>query len=802
MKNYKKGLLAAMILAAMPLMAAQDKTIYVTTFVDEDGENESACSLREAIKTAKLDKSYGGCAKGRTIANDGTAPDVIQLEEGEYKLNSELRVESAITVYGKSPYNYAQKSPITNQYPTREALKSTISGQGKTRLFNSLESQAIVSIRDVVLKDGYSQGNGGLLYVAGPLSIFNSELKNGRSEKEGGAIYSVAQNNERDVIIEDSFIQGNSAGQYGSVLAMDCQSNLGTSKTRLEINRSSIIENGSEQTNSILDFCGSATASLVNVTLAKNKANANGHILRMVHQANRPLSQYASLNLLSNTIVENTAKSVLYYDNTGSKFASYNVLAYNQGLSCEYALNGGKPTENQNIVFAYGKNAIQKTGTSACIFPELAKDLQATDLDVSNISMSSLLSAYLPPSLDSRYLGMYYPRNNQTNNDLIDVEAQGCDDYDQRGVSRVKDATLMLNPTLKNSCDIGAIEARRLTAADISDLKNSSLVDTYQFFEDNIADIQDILKDKNTLENEKPSLQEELEEFQNLDKYTKQYAKYRTIYINPFSLAMPEEQINGKSVQAKPLIAANYDVKMQSIGVGELVTENNTVNLKGNPDPALKCEWKPDLGRIMMYRTDGKITSATDSEYCSYTLKDKQSGATSAGILKASFVNIAPIAKDDEYVINRDSGLSVTVNLLENDTDDGDGPRSTIVAVSKPEFYVNAEGVETPIRIVKLAAGLEMKAERQGPCPGTYQRETCYGGKLTFTAKNNFSQFNQMMEYNIFDADGAISNTANILLKNSVKDTNTSSRSGGGGSLGLWGLLGLVGLAFYRRFRV
>ena len=40
MKNYKKGLLAAMILSAMSLMAAEDKTIYVTTFVDEDGENK------------------------------------------------------------------------------------------------------------------------------------------------------------------------------------------------------------------------------------------------------------------------------------------------------------------------------------------------------------------------------------------------------------------------------------------------------------------------------------------------------------------------------------------------------------------------------------------------------------------------------------------------------------------------------------------------------------------------------------------------------------------------------------------
>ena len=53
MHNYKKGLLCVMVLSAMSLMAAEDKTIKVTTFADENGENTNACSLREAIITAK-----------------------------------------------------------------------------------------------------------------------------------------------------------------------------------------------------------------------------------------------------------------------------------------------------------------------------------------------------------------------------------------------------------------------------------------------------------------------------------------------------------------------------------------------------------------------------------------------------------------------------------------------------------------------------------------------------------------------------------------------------------------------------
>jgi CSLREA domain-containing protein len=221
MKNYKKGLLAAMILSAMSLMAAEDKTIYVTTFADEDGENNNACSLREAIKTAKLDKSYGGCNVGRTLRLDGSAADVIQLEAGEYKLDKELIVESALKIYGKTPLNYASRSPITLLYPTREALKSTISGQGKTRLFNSMASQSSLEIHHLILKDGYAaintldKGNGGTFYVAGPLSINTSEIVNSRAAAEGGAIYSVAMNTERNIVIQDSLIQKNQASSYG-----------------------------------------------------------------------------------------------------------------------------------------------------------------------------------------------------------------------------------------------------------------------------------------------------------------------------------------------------------------------------------------------------------------------------------------------------------------------------------------------------------------------------------------------------------------------------------------------------------
>lgn len=54
---------------------------------------------------------------------------------------------------------------------------------------------------------------------------------------------------------------------------------------------------------------------------------------------------------------------------------------------------------------------------------------------------------------------------------------------DQRGLQRVTDGTLILDPEQKNSCEIGSVELMRMTAADIVNLKNVShvtLFDSYQ----------------------------------------------------------------------------------------------------------------------------------------------------------------------------------------------------------------------------------------------------------------------------------------------------------------------------------
>ena len=110
MKNYKKGILATMVIASMPLIAATSSdVIKVTTFVDEDGENTNACSLREALKTAELRKSYGGCSITDTLS---TTTKQIQLEAGTYTLTKELVPMVNVLIIGATPVNWEKKNVI------------------------------------------------------------------------------------------------------------------------------------------------------------------------------------------------------------------------------------------------------------------------------------------------------------------------------------------------------------------------------------------------------------------------------------------------------------------------------------------------------------------------------------------------------------------------------------------------------------------------------------------------------------------------------------------------------------------
>ena len=251
MKNYKKALLATMVIAAMPLLAATSNTpINVTTFDDEDGDNLNACSLREALKTAETRKSFGGCEVTDILS---TTQKVIQLKAGTYVLNTELTPKVEVSIWGESPVDWQKKSVLTNDYPAQTDLKTTIEVKNNSRIFNTTLANKALALSNIILRNGKTPDRGGAIYAGANVTLQNTKILNSQAGLGGGAIFLAGPT--ASLSITNSLIQDNQS-PIGSVLAMSCFNDNVYSKRDISITGSSLISNGSSSSKSVLDCCG------------------------------------------------------------------------------------------------------------------------------------------------------------------------------------------------------------------------------------------------------------------------------------------------------------------------------------------------------------------------------------------------------------------------------------------------------------------------------------------------------------------------------------------------------------------
>ncbi|WP_336167512.1 CSLREA domain-containing protein [Acinetobacter sp. 161(2023)] len=812
MKNYKKAFLALAVIAAMPLFAdTTNGRIDVTTFADEDGENTDACSLREAIKTAELRKSYGGCT---VIDTRESTQKSIQLKAGTYTLTKELVPNVNIAIFGADPVDWQNKSVLTNDYPAQIALQTHINAQGKSRIFNTTTYKQPLSLNNTSLENGVTTGQGGAIYAGADLSLQNSQILSSQAVS-GGAIYLASP--DITLSLNHSLLQYNNATQ-GSVLSMGCFSDTVYAPRTITLLSNSIIRNGDINSASTFEFCGKPQAALTNNTIAKNIANsANGSIIKFTGDTNNPantssiLSSSSSLTLLNNTIVENNANSTFLYDKLGTKKLSFNLLAYNAGsYACKYLL--GAAAEEKSVGLILGFNALDwSSATGKCDLPKESLPDGHTNIDISIQAFSTLLNPLVEPATAyTGFLPIYYPKDIASDKDLIDVDKDGkgsCATTDQRGLNRLADGASYYQSASRNSCDIGVVELMKLTSGDLKDVSNISLMTLISTYQQNYDLFDKYIKDPKTPANFITYYKARLAEFKNLlDNFTNNTdnTKYRAIYIDlkNYNLPLPDEDANHV---LKFFNTTDYNITTEPLGIGSLDDTYNKQEVDGLTDKEnLFCEWKPAIQQIVFYRKDDVVTQAGSYAYCKYTITTADNKSTSSGLIKARFNNIEPISGDGTVTFKYLANETIPLNLLKYANDDGDGPVSTL-SKPKSQFWVDEKGVELPIYLPSKTSkdGIfkVVKADREGPCPEDDKDKTCYGGNIYIQANNVFNVFNDSLTYNVYDADGKISSKAGTINLVSTATTTDDSRSGGGGSLGILSIASLLGLMAYRRYR-
>ncbi|MBJ9720850.1 CSLREA domain-containing protein [Acinetobacter calcoaceticus] len=810
MKNYKKAFLALAVIAAMPLFAdTTNGRIDVTTFADEDGDNTDACSLREAIKTAELRKSYGGCT---VIDTRETTQKSIQLKAGTYTLTKELVPNANIAIFGADPVDWQKKSVLTNDYPAQLELQTHINAQGKSRIFNTTTYKQPLSLNNVILENGVTTGQGGAIYAGADIALQNSQILSSQAVS-GGAIYLGSPN--ITLSLNHSLLQYNNATQ-GSVLSMGCFSDTVYAPRTITIGSTSVISNGDTNSTSTFEFCGKPQAALTNNTIAKNIANSgSGSIIKFTGDTNNTantssiLSSSSSLVLLNNTIVENNANSTFLYDKLGTKKLNFNLLAYNNGnYACKYLL--GAAAEEKNVGLILDFNALDwSSATGKCDIPKESLPTSHTNIDISTQSFSNLLGPLETATAYTGFLPIYYPKDISSDNDLIDVDKDGkgsCATTDQRGLNRLADGASYYQSVSRNSCDIGAVELMKLTSGDLKDVSNISLTTLISTYQQNYDLFDKYIKDPKTPTNFITYYKVRLAEFKNLlDNFTNNTdnTKYRAIYIDlkNYNLPLPNEDANHV---LKFFNTTDYNIATEALGIGSLDDTYNKQQVDGLTDKEnLFCEWKPAIQQIVFYRKDDVITQAGSYAYCKYTITTADNKSSSSGLIKARFNNIEPVSGDGTVTFKYLANEIIPLDLLKYANDDGDGPVSTL-SKPKSQFWVDEKGVELPIYLPSKTSkdGIfkVVKADREGPCPKDDKDKTCYGGNIYIQANNVFNVFNDSLSYNVYDADGKISSKAGTINLVSTATTTDDSRSGGG-SLGILSIASLLGLIAYRRYR-
>lgn len=798
MKNYKKALLTVAVLTAMSLMAAEDSTIYVTTFADEDGENASQCSLREAVTAASTHKAYGGCPKGQQY---NTVTNVIQLEAGEYKLNKELQPNADLLILGKQPIDFSQPNAITNEFPAATPIKTSISGQNKSRIFNTTQlNKPSLSLQNIVLKDAFSHAEGGALFVGGGTNLVNVSILNS-SAQAGGAIY--LNDTNSSITVRGGEIRGNKA-PLGSILAMSCMDNLEYTIRKIDFSATTFIENGSNDSQSGFAFCGQPTVNINSTTMTGNIANiASGSLIRFSSTAingSGSISAASSLRLLSNTIVKNTAQSILAYNTIAEKNLNFNIIGFNQAKACRYTDGDVNALEFANIFLT--SNALNLISeVEKCELPVKVQDgIKSNTFELNGRRFDSLLSTLQTAQADTGFLPLYFPKDTGSDQDLVDVGTLNCDNLDQRGITRLQRSNADNPSSVQNSCDIGSTEIMKLSVANIVQT-NVSVIDLMKSYQAESDLFKSLIEDKTTKSEYLNFYKMQYEKFQNLITQTEATQQYRTIFIDPFMNNLPDEQVDATGGrQIRHLTVDNYDVNVESQGVGKLDSAGQFI---GVYDQNLKCVWNPALKQILMYRTDDRLTPSGDKEFCKYTLTSKNSSPikSSSAYISTQFINIPPVVPvETNFVIQHGGAQKISVDLLKDAHDKGDGLVSKLVSKpNKPAFYQNAQGQTQAIRFVKVPDAVSVSAERSGPCPGIDRKETCYGGNITVQLNNTLDVFSHKLQYQVYDADETISNVGLINLNNTATAPDSVRVSGGGGSMGWWSAFGLVGLVFMRR---
>jgi LPXTG-site transpeptidase (sortase) family protein len=412
-------LLLALLLAGVGVRPAYAAG-YVVNTLNDDTNNDTLCTLREAILAANNDASYNGNC-GPASSNDDTITFSVS---GTITLGSQL--PNIVSGQGTLTINGAGQN-------------ITISGGGGVRVMY-VNSGANLTLRNLTIANGNASGSfGGGIYNNGTLTVTNSTFSGNSANLSGGGIIntgtltvtnSTFSNNSATsfdgggifnlgtLTVTNSTFSANSANSLGGGI----YNNVGT----LNVTNSTFSNNSAANGGGIFN---GGTLTVTNSTFSGNSANLSGGGIR----------NDGTLTVTNSTFSVNSASTQgggIY--NSGGTATLKNTIIANSasGGDCVGPLSG---TNNNNLI---------EDSANAC--------------GLTNGSNGNIIGS--DPNLGALTGSpAYFPLN--PGSPAIDAgDNATCAATDQRGVTRPKDG----DDNGAAFCDIGSYEALSPTALIVS----------------------------------------------------------------------------------------------------------------------------------------------------------------------------------------------------------------------------------------------------------------------------------------------------------------------------------------------
>lgn len=716
---YKSRHLLGFISLSFALNAYAGTVISVTTTTDENGENLQNCSIREAVTAINTRTTFGGCPAGHPFLTN-----TIQLENKTYVLTrGELIPKKEMTFAGFDTSLAEEKDPITRLKPKRMPATTEILGNGTDRLFNTSVEKFTLHIKDLILANGHAT-TGAIILAGGQVNVINSLIKNSQASVQGGAIH--LEGNNANLNSTDSIWQNNQS-PVGAVISMSCAVGLNPTTHAVSFLRNLILENGNNQTFSVIDGCGNSTISIDTSTITQNTVATSATLDSGVIFA-KNLQKQGKLELSYATIVENNGTSAITYGDLSDLIFQSSILAFNNGLSCV----DGTQNADSPVLYVGAHNALQN-----CTLPAKASDPNAalgTAFDNQIIASNIILNSELNP-LD--YYGgvtkTYLPKASSIY--ILDkgLSAGACvGRTDQRASSSHGET----NSSIKDACDIGAIERRVATASNEVSLIVNNRDDTNRLGEANL-------------------------------------------FIND----IPSEDDTTSPPSATGL---RGDFGKLANGDFNVTLTDNAQGRCSVVQPSTSKEERP----YIQFDNKGFLLAGTQAVVCKYTFVDSYGQISTDGQVAFRVVNKAPIAEDDTFTLPSNA-TRVLIDLAKNDSDKNDGIYGKLCSSDT----VKCNGGHY-IRIVTNPMTGSIEGDKAN-CPDfdDANKYQCFKGDIYYRTNSTLSPFNDSFTYVVYDDDLTISNAATVTIINQAGQNEEQNS----GSLGWGSLLVLAGFTVYRR---